>query len=54
MGGFNVSARQAWHIDQKDQDLTVLIHESHNEIAQKDLIDQGLIHEIYKIHAKSS
>jgi hypothetical protein len=41
-------------IDQKDQALAVLIHESHGSMAQKDLIDQSLIHEIYEIHAKSS
>jgi hypothetical protein len=41
-------------MDQKDQALAVLIHESHGRIAQKDLIDHGLIHEIHKIHAKRS
>jgi hypothetical protein len=54
MGGLDVSARQAWQMDQKDQALAVLIHESHNDIDQKDLMDQSLIHEIHKIHAKSS
>jgi hypothetical protein len=41
-------------MDQKDQALAVLIHESHGSIAQKNLMDQSLIHEIHEIHAKSS
>jgi hypothetical protein len=41
-------------MDQKDQAWAVLIHESHGSIAQKDLIDQSLIHEIHEIHAKNS
>jgi hypothetical protein len=41
-------------MDQKDQALAVLIHESHGSMAQKDLMDQSLIHEIHEIHAKSS
>jgi hypothetical protein len=41
-------------MDQKDQDLAALIHESYSRVVQIDLMDQNEIHEIHEIHAKSS
>jgi hypothetical protein len=52
----NLTCRYAklGEMDQEDQALAVLIHESHGCIAQKDLMDQSLIYEIHEIHTKSS